>query len=259
VAKRRRKPTPRIIKPVRSRTPVPKKPPKKTRVIKPVRTPAPKKPTKPAKKGKRSKPVHPVQKVIKPVKAITKRQKDRRTLFKLPKGKDGIEAVNPAKYKKVRNFITIFDDQTIEIASGELKRIAEEFAKYVQTIIYKQKYKWKPLSARYLQRKKDQHLDLRILIATKAYVQSIRAIPRRRDKKVVSWSVGPGGPGEIHEPSGLKLKTLARWLEFGTSRMPARPHWRPAWSAYIRKKKTYAKQIMKKIMKETKKGKKVKK
>jgi hypothetical protein len=89
-------------------------------------------------------------------------------------------------------------------------------------------------------------------MATKKYVQSIRAVPRIREKKIVSWGVGPGHPNEKHKPSGLKLHFLARLLEYGTKRkgepfMPARPHWRPAWSAFVRNKKLMARKIIKQI------------
>jgi len=139
-------------------------------------------------------------------------------------------------FRKVRNFVSIFRNQVENMAEDEMEEAAKEVATMVRSIIYRQAYKWKPLSKRYLAWKKRKGLDHRILIATKSYIQSIRAIPRRRDEEVVSWGVGPGHHNEIHKPSGLRLHTLGRMLEFGTKKMPARPHWRPAWSAYVRSK-----------------------
>jgi hypothetical protein len=141
------------------------------------------------------------------------------------------------KTKEVKNFISIFRDQTVKVVSRELGKGARDFAGQVRGIIKAQKYRWKPLSERWLRYKKKHGLDRRIHIATKTYVKSIRATPRRRKGKIVSWGVGPGGPNQIHTPSGLRFADLARILEFGSAsrKIPPRPHWRPAWSAFVRR------------------------
>lgn len=141
------------------------------------------------------------------------------------------------KTKEVRNFITVFRDQTIEVVSRELGKGAKQFAEDVRQIILRQKYRWKPLSKRWLRYKEKHGLDPRTHIATKTYVKSIRARPRRRLGRTVSWSVGPGRPNQIHRPSGMRFTELARILEFGSRsrRIPPRPHWRPAWSAFVRR------------------------
>jgi len=156
------------------------------------------------------------------------------------------------KYQKVKNWIGIFKDQMFEMSLESMEEISKDFAEEVRKVIVNQLYKWKPLTQRYLERKRRKGLDTRILIATKSYLNSIEAKPRKKKGKITSWSVVPGHFNLKHKPSGLKMHTLARWLEFGNKRIPARPHWRPAWSAYVRKKNLYSKKILKKVIKKTK-------
>lgn len=164
------------------------------------------------------------------------------------------------KFVKAKNFISVFSTQVLEIAKSQAESIAKEFAESVKKIIKKQLYKWKPLNERHLAKKKSMGLDERILIATKEYVESIKAIPKKILGVTTSWSVGPGAKGKVHKVTKGKekskrilMRTLSRWLEFGNKRMPARPHWRPAWSAFLRKKKLTSRRIIKKVTKEVKK------
>lgn len=151
-------------------------------------------------------------------------------------------------FKRVSNFVGIFKDQVLEVSEQEMEKASKKFADTVRTIIFRQLYKWRPLSSKYLAWKKKKKLDERILIATKTYVQSIKALPRRYKGKVVSWTVSPGRPNSKHKPSGLNLHDLARLLEFGSKdkKMPARPHWRPAWSTFMRRDSKLVKQNIRK-------------
>ena len=154
--------------------------------------------------------------------------------------------------QKVKNFIGIFQGQVDDMASRNMRRGAVKFAKEVVTVIKKQRYKWKPLSERWLRYKKKNRLDPRVHVATKTYVKSIKATPRKRNGKVVSWGVTAGQPNQIHKPSGMRFVTLARLLEFGSRsrNMPPRPHWRPAWSAFVRRdKKLLARNIIREAYK----------
>jgi hypothetical protein len=160
------------------------------------------------------------------------------------------------EFKRIQNFVNVFRGQMVRIADEEMKSLAHEFAETVRQNIYNQTYRLKPLSRAYLRWKRNTGLDERILIATGTYVKSIKAIPRLKTKKteryvatrpggprvlttiretrIATWSVGV--PDGIHKPSGLPFTTLARIHEFGTRTIPARPHWRPAWSATVRTK-----------------------
>lgn len=100
------------------------------------------------------------------------------------------------------------------------RRVAEEVAKRVKQRIRSQAYGHAPLSPKYRAWKIKKGLSPKILIATGQYVGSIRAWKEGRG----SWHAGVT-PGARHS-SGVDMQQLAVWLEYGTSRMPARPHWR---------------------------------
>lgn len=107
--------------------------------------------------------------------------------------------------------------------SGVSYEMAEEFADDVREILSRQLIAWVPLSKEYARHKREMGLDPRILIATGRYINSIQPI----EQKDGSWVVSV--PNELLQGSTKHtLKDLARWLEYGTRTMPARPHWRPA-------------------------------
>jgi hypothetical protein len=108
---------------------------------------------------------------------------------------------------------------------------ARALAREVRMRIRAQVYNWPDLSEKYLQWKEEQGLDTRMLIAYGYYINSINAW-----ETPTGVQVGIGGiAGEepFHKRSGLSLRLIGRWLEYGTFnednsvRMPARPHWRP--------------------------------
>jgi hypothetical protein len=107
--------------------------------------------------------------------------------------------------------------------SGLGRDMAEEFADDLKALITRQLIAWVPLSPGYAKRKRMLGLDPRILIATGRYVNSIQPIAQPDGSWVVSV---PNEP--LRSGSKYTLKDLARWLEYGTRHMPARPHWRPA-------------------------------
>ncbi len=110
------------------------------------------------------------------------------------------------------------------IEKGYEKRMAEYIAEYFRRGIFRQKWKsrWKPLSEKYRRYKLRKGLDTRTLLAYHYYVNSITAYRSGND-----WVVG-AKPFQKHPKTGIPMEKLARFLEFGTRRMPARPHWRPA-------------------------------
>ena len=103
------------------------------------------------------------------------------------------------------------------------KDLAEEFADDLRMLISRQLIGWMPLSKEYKIYKRKMGLDPRILIATGRYVSSIQPVQQRDGSWIVSVPDEPLRQGSKHT-----LKDLARWLEYGTQNMPARPHWRPA-------------------------------
>jgi hypothetical protein len=116
----------------------------------------------------------------------------------------------------------MMDKDTMSI-QGMGYDLAAEFADDLKSIISRQLIAWVPLSPVYKKRKRILGLDPRILIATGRYVASIQPVQQDDGSWVVSVPDEPLRPG-----SKYTLKDLARWLEYGTETMPARPHWRPA-------------------------------
>jgi hypothetical protein len=84
--------------------------------------------------------------------------------------------------------------------------------------------KMKRLSEAYVQDKARGELDPRPLIATGFYLTHIEV---KEEVKPTGLLYSVYVPDIVHEPSGLPLKTIVGWLEYGTATMPKRPHWRP--------------------------------
>lgn len=160
---------------------------------------------------------------------MAKAKRKRRTA---KKGKPGVQMRG---YERIVNFVEIFEAQVVDIAAEELEAAAKRYSAEVRGIIRNQSYNHVPLNQAYLESKKKKGLDPRILIATADYVNKIKAKRVKGAGKEVSYRVGP--PMGIHKPSGLPYKTLARIHEFGSDdgRIPARPVWRPSWSAFVRR------------------------
>lgn len=81
------------------------------------------------------------------------------------------------------------------------------------------------LAEDYANRKAREGADGRILLALGDYVKGIEVFRGEQKEGGVYYMVRPAA--REHEPTGVLLSKLARWLEGGTSRMPPRPHWAP--------------------------------
>jgi hypothetical protein len=127
--------------------------------------------------------------------------------------------------------------------------MAEEFADDLKTILSRQLISWVPLSTKYAMKKRQLGLDPRILIATGRYVAAIAPVQNPDG----SWTVAvPDEP--LRAGSKHTLKDLARWLEYGTRTMPARPHWRPAMQIWRTKIYQVRRRVRHDIAKELKKA-----
>lgn len=108
--------------------------------------------------------------------------------------------------------------------------IHQEFASYLAEIIRKefsdaiddQRFKryWPPLNLAYLKYKRIHHLSMKTWKATGLLQKSIVA-----KRRAFSYYVGID-PNKRYN-NGAKVIDIARCLEYGTSRMPARPLFRP--------------------------------
>jgi len=104
-------------------------------------------------------------------------------------------------------------------------KVVEEGARHavgkVVESIDRQSRRWTPLSPYWLREKERRKWDLRILLATHFYRNHMDAYKMDKYK----WLAGV--PAITHEPSGLPITSIYHFMEFGTGRIPARPHFRP--------------------------------
>lgn len=103
------------------------------------------------------------------------------------------------------------------------------YAKSIEQAITKQRFsnKWPALSFRYLAYKKYNNLSLKIWEAT-GYLKNNISIYRNGKYIVIGFK-------NIRYPSsGVKVNSIARAIEFGTDKMPARPLFRLV-TQYMRK------------------------
>lgn len=102
--------------------------------------------------------------------------------------------------------------QQISTAIDEFGRfVMEEFVKNVKKRIEQQDANWVPLDPKYLARKIKEGMDPRILIRTGAYLESIKYERLGKNR----YRIFAEGNEE-----------LSSYLEFGTDKMPSRPHFR---------------------------------
>jgi hypothetical protein len=104
--------------------------------------------------------------------------------------------------------------------------LLEEEAAYLKSAIQNQELDLAPLTPDYLAWKVLKGLDPRVLMATREYVDKIGVYEDKSGSRYV------GIPDENHTPAkeqgvAIPLRDLAKWLEFGTIRMVARPHYGP--------------------------------
>jgi len=122
-----------------------------------------------------------------------------------------------------------------EIADTALRAFAEREAKGFQRKIRRQDFRSfdrVPLQPSTLARKEMLYLDLRTMMATEHYVNSIQVI-RRRTAAGINYYIGFGPNAHARNPdrtvSDALLNDVANAQEFGApgANLPARPHWGP--------------------------------
>lgn len=146
------------------------------------------------------------------------------------------------------NFFSVFNKEALVLANKTTRAAAQQVTKDAKNVIRNQEFNWQELSPRYKEWKKKKGLDERKLMATKTYVNY-----------GIGWWEKEGrifvGPRRgIHKPSGLSYQDLARMLEFGTWKMPARQLWRPLLSKAMASSSKFAKEYSKGIVRAHKKA-----
>ena len=103
------------------------------------------------------------------------------------------------------------------------KRIADLYVEELVKAINTQRYKsrWEPLTPEYLAYKKSQGLSTNIWEATSLLKDSI-TVYRSGNSYVVGVNRSLRYPG-----TNVLVYKVIRWMEYGTSRMPARPLFMP--------------------------------
>jgi hypothetical protein len=129
-----------------------------------------------------------------------------------------------------------------------MRIIAEGLKDSIQLVLQNQSFNWKPLNVKYLAKKFQSGLDVKILLATHEYYNSIEVQRIQSTTDGVMYRIGV--KDGIHKPSGLEYNTLAKIHEFGTSSIPPRSHWRPVWARFVVGIKQIGTRINSKIIQE---------
>lgn len=133
--------------------------------------------------------------------------------------------------KPRRKFSTIIistiEDVALPVLKEQTLNKANEMATELRDRIEDQSLKLAPLSPITIAKK--GHED--ILIDTRQYIDAIQV-------EETEFGATVGVSDTIHKSgkSQIAMTELADYLEHGTSKMPARPHWRPVMEKYIKEK-----------------------
>jgi len=102
----------------------------------------------------------------------------------------------------------------------DFQELAAEIQKKIRKHIQDQDLDWAQLAPR-TQARKGHDMAY---IETWEFMRKIEADVRRKGRFSVELTVMPAGK---HDASGMSMQKLARILEFGWEKIPARPLWRP--------------------------------
>lgn len=135
----------------------------------------------------------------------------------------------PRPYRKRRfNYAEVFEKSFAFATDQAFSKFLNHISKRLKEVIKNQEYNWQPLSPKYAEWKKRMGLDPRTLVSKGDYVDAI-GVYEKPEGKYVGFK-----PGEKHRSLNwdgtyfyLDYVKLARILEFGNRKVPARPHWRP--------------------------------
>ena len=159
--------------------------------------------------------------------------------------------INIPKGKLAVIILDVFNEAVKPVLKEEAEALANEFCQTLKDNIRTHDIHYQEVSERTLRNKRIKNQPSTPLIATREYLDSIAVRPTKDGFTV---GVGTGDHAnsyhsEEHGGDPVSLRELARWLEFGTKNMPARPHWRPAWSSFLRKQEMTKKNIAEKARK----------
>ena len=126
----------------------------------------------------------------------------------------------------LRHAHEIADEKIGAFAQSEANRFRGRIKSQAFTSFHKV-----PLAPVTILRKTLLKLDLRTMIATGHYTQSIKVVRWVPEPGLVRYRVGFADNDRAHDENGvpvsMTLNELAAIHEYGTSKIPARPHWGP--------------------------------
>lgn len=160
--------------------------------------------------------------------------------------------VTPTDYD-FGKFINVMETDVIVLANKTSQRMAFAYRDRVIRAIKNQEHPLVPLTVKYAKHKASAGLDPRILISTGKLVSHIKAWRWRRGKQE-TFIVGippramytrkskKGHTGGTDKAASTRTPVVdvARWLEHGTSKMPARPVWFLTFSELLSDMKTFS-------------------
>jgi len=189
--------------------------------------------------------------------------------------KMGLEPSVTASGHDFNGFINVLDTEVMVLANKTAFRMATTYKDRVVRAIKNQEHPLAPLSKKYAQHKKAAGLDPRILIASGKMIGHIKVWRwRKGNQEVYIVGIPPramyvrkskgGHKGDVGggKSSRIPVVDVARWLEYGTSKMPPRPVWFMTFAELIDTHKTftawYERQVRKTMRDKLKKQKKIK-
>ena len=118
----------------------------------------------------------------------------------------------------------LLQDQPSDVIYDFQLYLAKEYTRLVKLSIDQQRYRarWKDLTPGYLEYKRKHGLSLNIWEATGELKNSLKvSAPKGKKTIVIGFD-----KRRNHKGSSAKLWKIAKWLEYGTFRMPPRPLFR---------------------------------
>lgn len=129
-----------------------------------------------------------------------------------------------------------------------IEELAIKFLEDLKRAIYRQTLPLEPLSDNYLQYKQNNDFDERILIKTGDYIKSFKVRFRRYMGQYIA-TVYIEETYKSEYINDITNKMLYKILEYGTSRSPARPHWRPIRRLFVSNLPKYKRTVQKRLEK----------
>lgn len=157
-------------------------------------------------------------------------------------------------YTDDAQFYRLIDEIETEIQKAIVDVLEEEANKIIESVKHEidiQPARWEELNRNYREWKEDNELNTDMLKATEQYYKAMGILDAKQDNQG-GIEIRAGVPSVPHinkdgEEQDITLPELAGIHEFGTEKIPARPHWYPGFRKWESKYNNLEKDILKKI------------